>query len=193
MTSRCHASEALRRCARCRQADEQNRLSLRPLRTFPHPAHDLDGPSDAAPVVSCSRCRSRRIDRAEASRWSTIHGSACTVISVGGSWRTGQPTTMLRSRLAGTLRAMRATLRMLAVTARQGVGRMTIRRLPPDLAALVAASLLVESEPGVFRKPTALHTARLPSRAELHADAAAPENGRGSDHDPRPVRLRLSP
>ncbi len=121
VTSRCHASEALRRCARCRQADEQNRLSLRPLRTFPHPAHDLDGPSDAAPVVSSSRCRSRRIDRAEASRWSTIHGSACMVISVGGSWKTGQPSTTFCSRLAGSLRAMRATLRMLAVTAWQGV------------------------------------------------------------------------
>ncbi len=45
------------------------------------------------------------------------------------------------------------------------------------------------------RDPLAFVTAltRLPSRAELHADAAAPENGRGSDHDPRPVMSPLSP
>ncbi len=76
-----------------------------------------------------------------------------------------------------------------------GRGRMTsLRRLPPDLAALVAvSSLLVESEPGVFRKPTALHPARLPSRAELHADAAAPKDLERTDHDPRPVMSHLSP
>ncbi len=36
------------------------------------------------------------------------------------------------------------------------------RPLPADLAALVRAGVLVEHEPGVFRKP------RLPSRDELH-------------------------
>ncbi len=75
-------------------------------------------------------------------------------------------------------------------------GRMTsLRRLPRDLAALVAASLLVESEPGVFRSATALHTARLPSRAEVYHDddAAAPKNLRPPQTDPRRRQVPPSP
>ncbi len=42
---------------------------------------------------------------------------------------------------------------------------MTRPALPDDLAAMLAAGLLVEVEPGVFRWP------RMPSRAEVHGAA----------------------
>ncbi len=114
MISLCHAWQALRRCARCRQAGEQNRLSLRPLTASPHTAHGHV--LEPAPDSSSSRWCSRRIERADASRWSSIQGSTAAVMSAGISYRTGQPSTTSRIRRAGSLRARRATLRMLVVT-----------------------------------------------------------------------------
>ncbi len=47
--------------------------------------------------------------------------------------------------------------------------------LPADLLALVRAGLLVEVEPGVYRRP------RMPSRAEVYA------GGRGAPRDREPT------
>ncbi len=69
---------------------------------------------------------------------------------------------------------------------------MTIRRLPPEQAGGYQGR---EIRAGVFRRPTALHTVRLPSRADVYHDdgAAAPEKGKRGDLDPRPVSPPLSP
>ncbi len=51
----------------------------------------------------------------------------------------------------------------------------------------------VSATPRPARDPLAFVTlTRLPSRAELHADPAAPEYPGRSDHDPRPVSPRPS-
>ncbi len=114
----CHAWQALRRCARWRQVGEQNRLSLRPLTASPHTAHGhvLDPAPDSS---FSSRWCSRRMERADASRWSSIQGSTAAIMSADSSLKTGQPSTTSRIRRAGSLRARRGTSRMLAVTCQQ--------------------------------------------------------------------------
>lgn len=45
------------------------------------------------------------------------------------------------------------------------------RHLPADLAALLAAGLIVESEANVYRRPTLGHRTPMPSRSNLQGDS----------------------